>query len=58
MTLSVAYWILMLLYLLFGGWWVWQTPPEGRPGPAGWSLLLFLILLTLGLKVFGGPLKG
>jgi len=56
MTLGLAYWILMLLWLVFGlalhfgpAWPYW-----------GWGggLLLFILLLLLGWRVFGPPLHG
>jgi hypothetical protein len=58
MTLGLAFYILMLLWLVFGlvvGW------PYGTT--VGWhflggNLLLFFLLLLLGWKVFGPPLHG
>lgn len=57
MTLTFVYWFLMLLWLLFGGFWIYRG--EGWPwGPRGNWLLLFLLFLILGLKNFGSPIKG
>lgn len=56
MPMGVLFWVLMLLWLLLGLWWSW--PPEGRGwGPVGGNLMLFLLLLLLGWKVFGPPLQ-
>ena len=56
MTFALCYWICMLLYLLFGLWSSW--PVGGNVRPLGGTLLLFILLLLLGWKVFGAPLKG
>jgi len=57
MTLEVWYWILMLLWLLFG-FWTYYVP--GQPYPVwrgGRHMLLFFVLLILGLRTFGSPVK-
>jgi hypothetical protein len=53
MTLGLAFWILMLLWLVFG---VWHAYPNYFL--VGGSLLLFILLLLLGWKVFGAPIHG
>jgi hypothetical protein len=58
MPLSIAFWVLILLWCVSGCWWGYTTSPEGRAPLVGWSLLLFLLLLVLGLKLFGGPIQG
>jgi hypothetical protein len=57
MTLGLAFWILMLIWLVFGiathfypGW--------GPYGIWGGTLLLFVLLLLLGWAVFGAPIRG
>jgi len=50
MTLQLAFWILMLIWLVYGAWSSW-------PNVAGNALQFFLFLL-LGWKVFGAPLHG
>jgi hypothetical protein len=52
MTYAVAYWIIMLLWLVFGCW-------QDRAG--GWkamapNLLLFILFILIGLQIFGKPL--
>ena len=61
MTLGLAYWILMLLWLVLGMWWAW--PPAVQPGyhvwfPLGSTLLIFILFLLLGWRVFGPPIHG
>jgi len=53
MTLGLAFWILMLLWLVFG---MWQSWPNHYV--VGGNLLLFILLLLLGWKVFGAPIHG
>lgn len=55
MSLGLAFYILMLLWLVLG----WVVGPEGATwryyGP---NLMLFCLFLLLGWKTFGAPLKG
>ena len=57
MSFQLLYWVLMLLWLVLGLWAGW--PPAGSPGPAfrplGGTLLLFILLVILGWRVFGSP---
>lgn len=64
MTLAIIYWVLMLLWAIFG---VFPSFPratvdsKGRAvgwAPFGGSLLLFILLLILGWAQFGSPIKG
>lgn len=56
MTLDFLYWFLVLLIFLFGGWWSWR--PNGDKVFFGWTLLWLLLLIVIGLKLFGFPIKG
>jgi len=58
MTLGLAFWILMLLWLIFGLYWTWPGVAGGQYGPVGSNLLLFILLLLLGWHSFGAPLHG
>ena len=55
MTFGHAFWILMLLWLLFG-FWEWRSPTGY--GVIGNTLLLFVLFLLLGWKTFGAPIHG
>jgi len=56
MSFSLIYWILMLLWFVFGLWSNWPAPNSGGPlRPLGGTLLLFVLLLLLGWKTFGPP---
>ena len=53
MTLALMFWILMLLWLVFGVWSAWPNVQA-----AGGTGLLFFLLLILGWAQFGSPIKG
>lgn len=55
MTKELLYWLLMLLWLLFGAWRGFSAPAE-RPYVA-WGLIPFLLFVVVGLALFGQPLK-
>ena len=57
MSLGLAFYILMLIWLVFGLWWHW--PPGQTNYPLwGGNLLLFVLLLLLGWHSFGPPIRG
>jgi hypothetical protein len=51
MSLGLAFWIVLLLALIFGIYTNWRTP-----APSWGNVLLFILLLLLGWQVFGAPL--
>ena len=57
MTLNFWYWLVMLLWFLFGGGVVWRHR-EGL-GPyywgIGWNVVLFILLVIIGCKIFPDP---
>lgn len=56
MSFELCYWILMLLWLVFGLWGVF--PISGANArTAGGTLLLFILLVLLGWKTFGAPIQ-
>jgi hypothetical protein len=60
MTLALLFWILMLLWLVFG-YLGWPGSPQSTPAPwwtpVGTTLILFLLLFLLGWASFGSPIK-
>jgi len=60
MSIGLIFWILMLLWLIFGAWQAWGTPPGPYSGwyPLGNTLLLFILFLLLGWHAFGPPVHG
>jgi len=53
MTIGLAFYILMLIWAVFG---IWQSWPNHYM--VGGNLLLFVLLLLLGWKEFGPPIHG
>ena len=51
MTYSIAYWILMLLLLVFGFWSSWPNYKA-----SGVNLIIFILLVLIGLELFGKPI--
>ena len=55
MTFSIAYWVLMLVWLVLG---VWSALPNYRANYKATSgnIILFILLLLVGWQVFGPPI--
>ncbi len=51
MTLGMAFWVLMLIWAVFIGWRGWADRVS-----FGGNLLIFVLFLLLGWRVFGAPL--
>ena len=58
MTIGMVFWILMILWLLFGLYWNRDDIRGGKYGIAGGNLLLFILLFLLGWKAFGFVIQG
>jgi hypothetical protein len=59
MQRGLLFWVLMLLWLVFGLWVFWPGNAGSAPyGPVGVNLLLFTLIALLGWKAFGPPLQG
>lgn len=56
MSLALAFWILMLLWLLLHGVMGYRT--GNWVDAFGANLVAFILFLLLGWKVFGAPLHG
>lgn len=57
MSMSFLFWLLMILWLIFG---IWNDYVPGQPYPlnrAGWSFLTFVLLGILGWAQFGAPVR-
>lgn len=57
MNKATIFWLLMILWAIFGIWagWVWVRGEHYAP--VGGSVLLFVLLALLGYRVFGSPMK-
>ena len=58
MTSGLVFWILMLLWAVFGIWTRWPSIKEGGIKAGGGDFLLFILLLLLGWHAFGAPIHG
>ncbi len=58
MSIGVLFWILMILWFLFGLYWNRADIQGGNYGIMGGNLLLFILLFLLGVKAFGWPIQG
>lgn len=56
MSIGLIFWILMLIWLIFAL--AWNNGWISAHGPLGNSLLLFILFLLLGWRVFGAPIHG
>jgi hypothetical protein len=60
MSYGLLYWILMILWFIFGFVAFYPGPaqpganPFNRFGPLGSHVLVFVLFLLVGLKIFGG----
>jgi len=55
MTLGLAFWILMLIWFVFGV--LIHFGFAGSYGVIGNTVLIFVLFLLLGWQVFGAPLR-
>jgi hypothetical protein len=61
MTIGFLFWLLMILWVLFGLYLNWPAKGSNEPrafGPVGGNLLLFILLFLLGWKAFGFVIQG
>lgn len=57
MTKGLIFWVLMLLWLVYGVYWGRADWAARNFAPLGGSLLLFILLLLLGWATFGAPVR-
>jgi hypothetical protein len=58
MTIGFVFWLLMILWLVFGFYWNRADIRGGNYGILGGNLMLFILLFLLGWKVFGFVIQG
>jgi len=56
LSIGVVFWILMIIWLVFGFWIYWPINANGRP--FGGHLFIWFMLFLLGWAVFGFPISG
>jgi len=58
MSIGLIFWIIMIIWLIFALAWNWGWAQVAPHGPMGNSILLFVLFLLLGWRVFGPPIHG
>lgn len=58
MPFGLMFWILMLIWAVWGLLWHNGWSGVAPYGPFGNSLLMFILFMLLGWRVFGAPLHG
>ncbi len=58
MPIAIFYWITLFLWLLAALWWGTSAEPTYRYHVGVWGVVLFLLFLLIGMKLFGAPIKG
>lgn len=53
MPIGILFWVLMVVWLLFGFYWHRSDFSHGSYGIVGGNLMLFILLAIIGWKVFG-----
>jgi hypothetical protein len=51
--IGILFWVLMILWFVFGLYWEGPSIREGRYGVLGGNVLLFVLLGLLGWRLFG-----
>ncbi len=57
MPLAYIFWMLMILWVIFGVGYPWAVPTPNPYVVRGGNVLLFVLLLLLGLQAFGSFVK-
>jgi hypothetical protein len=57
MPIGILFWVLMILWFLFGLYWNRADLGSGNYGIVGGNMLLFILLGLLGWRVFGPVLQ-
>ena len=57
MPIGMLFWMIMILWFLFGLYWHRADAQAGNFGVLGGNLMLFILLFLLGWKTFGFVLQ-
>ena len=58
MSLSFLFWFLLLVWFLFGGYVAFGPGQPPNRWAFGANFLLFILVIVIGLKLFGLPIRG
>lgn len=57
MPMGVLFWVIMIIWLLFGFYWNRSDFSRGNYSIVGGNMMLFILLAILGWRVFGPILQ-
>ncbi len=57
MSIGFLFWLLFVLYIIFGGYWGFNRVTD-RPGWFGGYGFTLVLIFLLGWRVFGFPIQG
>jgi hypothetical protein len=57
MPLGLLFWVLMILWLVFG-FWQWRPNLPTNYAPFGGHILLWILLFIIGWRIFGFVIQG
>lgn len=58
MPIAYIFWMLMILWAIFGVGYPFVVETPNRRIVAGGNLLIFILFVLLGIQVFGSAIKG
>jgi glucan phosphoethanolaminetransferase (alkaline phosphatase superfamily) len=60
MSLAFIYWLILLLWLIFGFVWFWPRTDRAFAGfpVVGGNVIVFVLFVIIGLEMFGFPIGG
>lgn len=56
LSIGLLFWLLMILWLIFGLVWGYPADPANRWRHGGGHILLWVVLFLIGWEVFGWPI--
>lgn len=57
MSIDFLFWLIMVLWFLFSVYQGWSPDPKPAWTPVGNAVLLFILFLLVGIRIFGWPIK-
>jgi hypothetical protein len=57
MSINIWYWLILVLSIIFGGFGYFGPEPYRRGAWGGFGLILAILLILIGLRVFGSPVQ-
>jgi hypothetical protein len=58
MPIGILFWVIFVLWFVFGLYWTSNDFRAGNYGPLGGNIILLILLFLLGWRVFGFVIQG